>query len=523
MDPAPRYQAEGWTHWPDHPEWSQQFVRILGATQEGAGTVSECFLAASRMHAGASEDWYREWQRLGHVNDERAAAALQSGQTRTAAACHLRASNYHRVSECFLAPDDARRRSAFEKTEAASRAHLQSMSPPGEVVAIDIGEGQWLDAYFLKPGDGAVRHPVVIGFGGLDGCKDELVQRMAAHALSRGLALLLVDLPGQGAALRQRAMANRADTEIPVARCIDWLLARSDVDGERIGLYGASLGGIGSARAASVERRLKAVVSDSLIFDLHAGFAHRMAAGGNAGWDLLQWVFGCATPAAVVEKSRQFGMAGFLGRIRCPYLIVQGAHDFLGLQTALDAFECAKRHGVAVTLKVFTAEETGASHCQADNPGPGQAFVCDWLAAQLAPASCSQGSFMPDIQYIPPNSDFSMPPLSVAARIGDLVFVSGTPGYYPDGRIDEGDFGAQFDQAVVALREILARSGASMRSLVKVNVLLTRSEDVAEMNRRYAEAFGPAPYPARTTCVVAALPDPRMLLEIECVAAANQG
>ena len=33
-----------------------------------------------------------------------------------------------------------------------------------------------------------------------------------------------------------------------------------------------------------------------------------------------------------------------------------------------------------------------------------------------------------------------------------------------------------------------------------------------------AEAFGPAPYPARTTCVVQALPDPKMLIEIEGVA-----
>ena len=41
------------------------------------------------------------------------------------------------------------------------------------------------------------------------------------------------------------------------------------------------------------------------------------------------------------------------------------------------------------------------------------------------------------------------------------------------------------------------------------------------MNRRYAGAFGPAPYPARTTCVVAALPDPRMLIEIECTATAD--
>ncbi len=58
-----------------------------------------------------------------------------------------------------------------------------------------------------------------------------------------------------------------------------------------------------------------------------------------------------------------------------------------------------------------------------------------------------------------------------------------------------------------------------MRGLVKVNVLLTRAADVATMNRLYAEAFGPAPYPARTTCVVAALPDPKMLIEIEGIAA----
>ncbi|MDQ0586281.1 alpha/beta hydrolase family protein [Variovorax paradoxus] len=152
-------------------------------------------------------------------------------------------------------------------------------------------------------------------------------------------------LPKQGAALRQRAVAQRADVEIPVARCIDWLCARSDMDSARIALYGASLGGIGAARAASAERRLKAVVSDSLISDLHAGF---------------------------IEK------------IRCPYLIVQGKHDLLGLQTALDAVECARQHGVAVALKIFTAEETGASHCQADIPSLGQAFICDWLTAQLA-------------------------------------------------------------------------------------------------------------------------------------------
>ena len=65
---------------------------------------------------------------------------------------------------------------------------------------------------------------------------------------------------------------------------------------------------------------------------------------------------------------------------------------------------------------------------------------------------------------------------------------------------------------------MLVEAGATFRDLAKVNVLLTRASDVAAMNALYAEAFGPAPYPARTTCVVRALPDPAMLIEIEAVA-----
>ena len=124
------------------------------------------------------------------------------------------------------------------------------------------------------------------------------------------------------------------------------------------------------------------------------------------------------------------------------------------------------------------------------------------------------------LSYIAPTGTFKMPPISSAARAGDLVFVSGTPGYDKEGRISS-DFGAQFDQAVATLDEVLQLAGSSMRSLVKVNVLLTRLHDVEEMNRRYAIAFGPAPYPARTTAVVLSLPDPRMLIEIECVALAT--
>ena len=124
---------------------------------------------------------------------------------------------------------------------------------------------------------------------------------------------------------------------------------------------------------------------------------------------------------------------------------------------------------------------------------------------------------MAGIKHFPPPSGIKAPPLSFAARTGDLLFLSGIPGFDAQGSLPES-FEVQFANVVTNIKRILTEAGATMRDLVKVNVLLTRASDVATMNVLYASAFGPAPYPARTTCVVVALPNPAMLIEIEGVA-----
>ena len=121
------------------------------------------------------------------------------------------------------------------------------------------------------------------------------------------------------------------------------------------------------------------------------------------------------------------------------------------------------------------------------------------------------------IQHFPPPPHIKSPPLSFAARVGDLLFVSGIPGFDEQGALPDG-FEAQFGFVVKNITRVLEEAGATFADLVKVNVLLTRASDVATMNALYAGAFGPPPYPARTTCVVQALPDPKMLIEIEAVA-----
>ena len=124
---------------------------------------------------------------------------------------------------------------------------------------------------------------------------------------------------------------------------------------------------------------------------------------------------------------------------------------------------------------------------------------------------------MAPIQHFAPPAGLKAPPLSLATRVGDLLFVSGIPGFDEKGALADG-FEAQFGFVVRNIKRVLDEAGAGFRDLVKVNVLLTRASDVAAMNALYAGAFGPPPYPARTTCVVQALPDPVMLIEIECIA-----
>ena len=109
-------------------------------------------------------------------------------------------------------------------------------------------------------------------------------------------------------------------------------------------------------------------------------------------------------------------------------------------------------------------------------------------------------------------------PVSQAVKAGNFVFVSGTPAFDGNGKLAVGDFPAQMKQVMENITAVLKASGTGWDRVVKTNVLLTRSTDFAEMNRIYSTYFPDDKFPARTTVVVAGLPSPDFLLEIECEA-----
>jgi reactive intermediate/imine deaminase len=111
---------------------------------------------------------------------------------------------------------------------------------------------------------------------------------------------------------------------------------------------------------------------------------------------------------------------------------------------------------------------------------------------------------------------------SRAVRVGDLVFVSGTVAWGPDGNlVGKGDVYAQAKQTIANIEGYLREAGASLKDVVRTRIYLTDISRWEEVARAHREAFGEAP-PASSLLEISALAEPEMLVEIEAVAVVNR-
>jgi dienelactone hydrolase len=378
----PQYKPYGWEQWPENVWLSYQFRRTLGYAQLGGSTVSECMQVAARIEPADKESWHAEWMRVADRNSALAEEAEKAGHFITARGAWLRASSYYRSAEFRLTLDDPRRMATFDRCETTFMNAGKYFSPKLERIKVPYDDGKFLHAYFVgTPHALSARQPVVITMGGLDSFKEELYFIMGQGALERGISCLLLDGPGQGATVRREGIHARPDTEVAIAACIDYLSTRDDVDPKRIALAGTSLGGHFVTRAGSKEHRLAAVAAQGVVWDINKTFGGRPDTFPSAHH--AKSIFGGSTMAEVAEIMRPFTLEGVLEEMRCPYLLLHAKEDVLGAQDPVAAAEYARSKGVNITYRVVTAEETGADHCQHDNPTLGSDIIADWLAQQL--------------------------------------------------------------------------------------------------------------------------------------------
>jgi enamine deaminase RidA (YjgF/YER057c/UK114 family) len=101
-----------------------------------------------------------------------------------------------------------------------------------------------------------------------------------------------------------------------------------------------------------------------------------------------------------------------------------------------------------------------------------------------------------------------------AVRDGRHVYVAGTAPIMPDGADPPSDSHGQAHRCFEIIGAALVEAGAGLEDVVRTRIYLAPDADFDEVGRAHGEVFRDI-RPVNTTVIVAALVDPRWLLEIE--------
>ena len=265
------------------------------------------------------EDWLDAWWATAEVHRSLAVQARAHGHARSAGEAFARAAVCFHFAKFVWVLDPERNRAATTAAVAALHDAHALLDPTAERIVAPLGEATVV-ANLRRPTIAGPAVPLVVLIPGLDSTKEEFFIWESVF-LSRGMATLSLDGPGQGET--GFALHIRPDYEVAVAAILDAVADRRELDLDRVGAAGVSLGGYYVVRAAAFEPRLRAIASVSGPFD------------AAAQWDVMPGLtreaFIHHTGAGSAQEGRDRAAAlnldGVAQRVRQPCLVLTGRRD----------------------------------------------------------------------------------------------------------------------------------------------------------------------------------------------------
>jgi 2,6-dihydroxypseudooxynicotine hydrolase len=315
------------------------------------------------------DDWCRLWSEAAARHERLAEEAKAQGRTVTATEAYLRASIAYHYGKHLFADRADEYRAAQAGTVRCYGAAMAGFDPPIERVEFPF-EGVTMTGYLRRPA-GCARPPVAVILPGLDACKEEL-HAWADAFVRRGLATVTLDGPGQGETAEQ--MPVRPDWGHVLGAVIDVLERRNEIDGQRVGVVGQSLGALYAPLAAAGEPRLKACIANCGPFDWGAVLPKMPK--------VSQTVFRVRSRAKSDDEmfaiAKRFTLEGVAEDIACPLLVVFGGGDRL-----IPPAEGERLARAASGPVKFVLYEEG-NHVCFNIPYKFRPLTADWMAETLA-------------------------------------------------------------------------------------------------------------------------------------------
>ncbi|GEC06559.1 dipeptidyl aminopeptidase [Streptomyces spinoverrucosus] len=246
----------------ENPGFNFNGLWTLGGSGAGAGEVGEVLTAVNAINkAGLSAQSYVEtFRKLGDQLMAAPQGSKPDDQTTRWRA--LRAAQYYGQALFYvLGSDDPGREEQLYRAGRGAWDKFCELCDPAPVrTSVPYGKTP-LPVWFFRPDESERRRPTVILTNGSDGQNVDMWTYGVPAALDRGWNALVYDGPGQGQLLFVNRVVFTPTWEKVVGPLVYWLVARADVDPDRIALTGLSMAGDLAPRAAAFEDRLAAVVA----------------------------------------------------------------------------------------------------------------------------------------------------------------------------------------------------------------------------------------------------------------------
>ncbi len=368
---------------------------LMGVYDDGA-TIGECLRVVQNTKNGDNETFIKEWQLIGNLNLERAIAAKDNGDLIRARENYFRASTYFKSAMITLNPLDSRHKEFWKLSVQCFEKGGALLDCPLEIIEVEL-INKILPCYFLPAKKNKVC-PVIFLVTGGEGCNAEMYSWVGAYALKNGYSVFLYEGPGNFSTMYTSRQTMMFNSEIPIGKALDILCSREDVDTEHIAMLGISFGGYLVARAAIFDKRIKAIIPNSPLTNIHKMLIsvfpnfifklpdwlfnffkkYLMSYSDRATLDLLLWEGGTKTFKDGINILKDYTIEGLESEITCPTLALASEGEGKEFdKQAKDFIENISSKEKA--LHVFTNEEGAGSHCQVDNHRLMNEVVITWL------------------------------------------------------------------------------------------------------------------------------------------------
>lgn len=380
---APSIKVDGYLQAPPAPSTETGLdLAMLRAYPAGRALDYGCapddvFKLQRRVEGGAG--WVDVALLLARDNLARAAAA--DGAAGTAASFLLHASACFRLAQAALEERPAQRLDAYRRGVDAFAAAMALSGHGGARLAVDYRgapHGAWL---YLPPDAPAGGMPCVLVCGGADGWCEAFFNGVPAF-LARGLAVCLLELPGQGLARLQHGSFLDAGFGAMVSATLDTLAARG-LASRGFGIIGHSLGGSLALRAAAQDARIGACCTNGGALDMREGLDKFPRA-----LQRVARMLGDTCGAADVHRfMAALDLESAVAAMTTPVLCLQGGQDVLvGDAQAMRLLALCRAGQVS-----YEYWPEGV-HCLYDHAAERNALAAAWFARQLGARGTGPGA-----------------------------------------------------------------------------------------------------------------------------------